>query len=133
MIGRFAGTALMQFIAPARLLMIYGIVAALLCAVAMAASGMTAIVALGLTSFFMSVMFPTIFSLGVAELGERTKLGSSLLVMAIIGGALFPPLTGFIGEQAGSLQIAMVAPLGCFIVMALFGRYMHRWLSERNA
>ena len=107
--------------------------APLLCAVALAASGMTAIGALGLTSFFMSVMFPTIFSLGVAELGERTKLGSSLLVMAIIGGALFPPLTGFIGEQAGSLQIAMVAPLGCFIVVALFGRYMHRWLSERNA
>jgi FHS family L-fucose permease-like MFS transporter len=133
MAGRFAGTALMQFIAPARLLMLYGIIAALLCAVAMTASGMTAIVALGLTSFFMSVMFPTIFSLGVAELGERTKLGSSLLVMAIIGGALFPPLTGFIGEQAGSLQIAMIAPLGCFIVVALFGRYMHRWLSERNA
>lgn len=133
MIGRFAGTALMQFIAPARLLMLYGICAAALCAVAMTASGVTAIVALGLTSFFMSVMFPTIFSLGVAELGERTKLGSSLLVMAIIGGALFPLLTGFIGERAGSLQIAMIAPLACFIVVALFGRYMHRWLSERSA
>lgn len=132
MIGRFAGTALMQCIAPARLLTLYGVFAALLCAVAMASGGMTAIVALGLTSFFMSVMFPTIFSLGVAELGERRKLGSSLLVMAIIGGALFPPLTGLIGERTGSLQTAMIVPLACFLVVALFGRYMRRWLAERN-
>jgi MFS transporter, FHS family, L-fucose permease len=133
MIGRFAGTALMRFVAPPRLLMFYGIAAALLCAVAMATSGMVAIVALGLTSFFMSVMFPTIFALGVAELGSRTKLGSSLLVMAIIGGALFPPLTGLIGERNQSLQIALIVPLFCFVVVALFGRYMARWLAEREA
>ncbi len=133
MVGRFAGTALMRFVAPARLLMLYGICAALLTIVAMGTGGMVAIVALGLTSFFMSVMFPTIFSLGVAELGERTKLGSSLLVMAIIGGALFPPLTGLIAERAGSLQIAMISPMVCFIIVALFGRYMHGWLAERGA
>lgn len=131
MIGRFVGTALMRVVAPAKMLVIYGLAAAALCLVAVLSTGWMAVIALGLTSFFMSVMFPTIFALGVTELGPRTKLGSSLIIMAIIGGALFPPLVGLIADRMHSLQSGMVMPLTSFIVVALFGRYMARWLAER--
>lgn len=131
MIGRFAGTALMRSVAPARMLSIYGLIAAALCAVAIATSGWTAVVALGLTSFFMSVMFPTIFALGVQDLGPRTKLGSSLIIMAIIGGALFPPLVGWIADKTGSIQVGLVVPLASFLVVAAFGAAMQRLFAAR--
>lgn len=121
MAGRFAGTALMRYIEPGRMLVIFGLIAAALCGLAMVTSGWTAVVALGLTSFFMSIMFPTIFALGIAGLGAQTKLGSSLIIMAIIGGAVFPPIVGMIADQSGSLQIGMAAPLISFLVVALFG------------
>lgn len=121
MAGRFAGTALMRFVAPGRMLVLFGVLAAALCAAAMLASGWTALVALGLTSFFMSIMFPTIFALGIAGLGPQTKLGSSLIIMAIIGGAVFPPLVGLIADQTGSLQPGMSVPLVSFVVVAVFG------------
>ncbi|WP_414902377.1 L-fucose:H+ symporter permease [Sphingomonas flavalba] len=126
MIGRFAGTALMRLIAPARMLAIYGAVAAALCAVSIGAEGWSALIALGVTSFFMSIMFPTIFALGVADLGSKTKLGSSLIIMAIIGGALFPPLAGLIADRADSIQAGMVVPLTSFLVVMLFGLRMSR-------
>ncbi|SFF73023.1 MFS transporter, FHS family, L-fucose permease [Novosphingobium sp. CF614] len=121
MAGRFTGTALMRFVEPARLLVIFGLIAALLCGVAMAATGWAAVIALGLTSFFMSIMFPTIFALGIAGLGAKTKLGSSLIIMAIIGGAVFPPLVGLIADKAHSLQLGMAVPLASFVVVAAFG------------
>jgi len=124
MLGRFAGTGLMAFVPPARMLTIYGLIAALLCGVAIVAKGFVAIIALGMTSLFMSIMFPTIFTLGLAGLGQRTKLAASLLVMAIIGGAMFPPLTGLIAQQSGSIQLAMIVPLGCFLVVAEFGTFV---------
>lgn len=121
MAGRFAGTALMRYVEPGRMLVVFGLIAAALCGLAMVTSGWTAVIALGLTSFFMSIMFPTIFALGIAELGAQTKLGSSLIIMAIIGGAVFPPIVGMIADQTGSLQIGMAAPLVSFLVVALFG------------
>lgn len=121
MIGRFVGTALMRVVKPERMLIVYGLTAASLCAVAIAASGWIAVIALGLTSFFMSVMFPTIFALGVEDLGSKTKLGSSLIVMAIIGGALFPPLVGLISDKAGTVQAGVAVPLVSFLVVAGFG------------
>lgn len=130
MIGRFAGTALMRLVAPGRMLMGCGLIAALLCVVAIVAGGWTAVIALGLTSFFMSVMFPTIFALGIAELGPKTKLGSSLIIMAIIGGALFPPLMGLIADKAGSIQASMAVPLLSFVLVAVFGRYMMTWAAR---
>lgn len=128
MLGRFVGTALMSMLAPARLLGLYGVAAALLCALAMVGHGIVAVIALGLISFFMSIMFPTIFSLGVAGLGARAKMGSSLLVMAIIGGAVFPPLTGFVSQQTGSIQHAMIVPMGCSVAVALLAR----WIARHN-
>lgn len=126
MVGRFIGTAMMRVVPPARMLAIHGVAAAALCAVAIGATGWTAVIALGLTSFFMSIMFPTIFALGVAGLGVRTKLGSSLIIMAIIGGALFPPLVGLIADRSGSIQFGMIVPLSSFLVVTAFGLFMAR-------
>ncbi|MGA8205989.1 MAG: L-fucose:H+ symporter permease, partial [Woeseiaceae bacterium] len=126
MIGRFTGTALMRFVAPNRLLAAYATVNAVLCVIAIAASGWTAVVALGLTSFFMSVMFPTIFALGIDGLREQAKLGSSLIIMTIVGGALVPPMMGTIADRAGTLQPALAVPLVCFAVVCVFGVYGYR-------
>jgi FHS family L-fucose permease-like MFS transporter len=69
----------------------------------------------------MSIMFPTIFALGIKDLGEETKYASSLLVMSIIGGALAPLLMGFISDKTGSMQTAYIVPLCCFLVVLYFG------------
>jgi FHS family L-fucose permease-like MFS transporter len=73
-----------------------------------------------LTSFFMSLMFPTIFALGLKELGPNTKLGGSLLVMAIVGGAVLTPIMGLISEKTHSLAIAYSVPLLAYMVIALY-------------
>ena len=122
MIGRFTGVALMGRIAPQRLLALYAVLNVLLCIVAAGAAGMAAVIALGATSFFMSIMFPTIFALGIKDIGEHAKIGSSLIVMAIIGGALFPPLMGLIADLTASIQYAMLVPAVCFAVVFFFGR-----------
>ena len=126
MAGRFIGTALMRYVPPHRLLALYGLINAGLCAAAIALSGWPAVIALGLTSFFMSVMFPTIFALGIRDLGAHTKLGSSLIIMAIIGGAVIPPMMGYAADVTGAIQAAMGLPLVCFLVVLLFGVWGHR-------
>jgi len=100
---------------------------ALIC-VAVLASGYTAVIALLGVQLFMSVMFPTIFSLSIDGLGRDTKLGSSLLVMSIVGGAIVPPIMGAISDHYG-LQLAYMAPLVCFLVVLLFARAMRNPLS----
>jgi FHS family L-fucose permease-like MFS transporter len=82
---------------------------------------MTAVTALMLVPFFMSIMFPTIFDLGIKHTGEMAKLGSSLLVMSIVGGAIIPLVMGRISDAFHSIQLAYYAPLGCFVVVALYG------------
>lgn len=121
MVGRFAGTFMMRFIRPARLLTIYALASAALLAVAVNTTGMVAVSALMLVPFFMSIMFPTIFDLGIKHTGELAKLGSSLLVMSIVGGAIVPLVMGRISDAVGSIQPAYYAPLGCFVVVALYG------------
>ncbi len=121
MVGRFAGTLTMRFIRPARLLTIYALISAALLAVAVNATGMTAVTALMLVPFFMSIMFPTIFDLGIKHTGEMAKLGSSLLVMSIVGGAIIPLIMGRMSDAFHSIQLAYYAPLVCFVVVALYG------------
>jgi FHS family L-fucose permease-like MFS transporter len=70
--------------------------------------------ALFMTSFFMSLMFPTIFALGIKELGPNTKLGGSMMVMAIIGGAVFPPVEGLVFQATRSMAMAMAVLLFCY-------------------
>jgi FHS family L-fucose permease-like MFS transporter len=121
MAGRFIGTAIMQRIPATRLLMIFAIANIVLVAIAMLASGWIAVGALAATSFFMSIMFPTIFALGVKDLGHKATLGAPLIIMAIIGGAVFPPLMGLIAQATGTIQPAMLLPLACFAVVAVYG------------
>ena len=121
MVGRFAGTLAMRFIRPARLLTLYALVTVALLGIAVNTTGMTAVTALMLVPFFMSIMFPTIFDLGIKHTGEMAKLGSSLLVMSIVGGAIVPLVMGRISDAFHSIQLAYYAPLGCFLVVALYG------------
>jgi FHS family L-fucose permease-like MFS transporter len=70
--------------------------------------------------FFMSIMFPTIFALGIKGLGNQTKIGSSFMVMSIVGGAIVPLALGYISRNA-NIQVAYVVPLICFFVILYFG------------
>jgi FHS family L-fucose permease-like MFS transporter len=121
MVGRFVGTFLMKYIKPARLLLIYSLINVLLCAISIVADGHTAVYALLAVPFFMSIMFPTIFALGIKGLGEESKIASSFLVMSIVGGAVFPVFMGMISDASGSIQLAYIVPLICFLVTLYFG------------
>ena len=121
MLGRFAGTFFMRFIKPAKLLRLYAVINILLLTVALTATGSIAVYALLAVPFFMSIMFPTIFALGIKDLGEESKIASSFLVMSIVGGAIFPPIMGQISDKTGSIQMAYIVPLLCFFVIFYFG------------
>ena len=121
MAGRFLGTYFMRFIKPARLLTIYAVINIGLVSIALLTHGRIAVYTLMLTPFFMSIMFPTIFALGIKDLGEETKLASSFLVMAIIGGAFTPVMMGIISDRTGSMQTAYIMPLICFFFILYFG------------
>ena len=110
MLGRFVGTALMNVIEPRRLLGAYALINVALVLVAISASGLVAVLALGATSFFMSIMFPTIYALGLARLGDQAEIGSSLIIMTIISGAIIPPLMGYLAD-AVDVQSAYILPL----------------------
>jgi MFS transporter, FHS family, L-fucose permease len=121
LIGRFLGTFLMKFVQPQTLLALYAIINVLLCLVVMKASGMITVYAVIGVCFFMSIMFPTIFSLGIKNLGGDTEYGSSLLIMSIVGGAIFPRFFGYISDKTGNIQYGFIVPLLCFAVIAFFG------------
>jgi FHS family L-fucose permease-like MFS transporter len=121
MLGRFVGTAFTRIIDAAKLLSIYAVIAILLCFAAIHLEGNLVVFTLGALGFFLSIMFPTIFSLGIKGLGEHTKAGSSLIVMSIIGGAIFPVIMGGIIDSTGdNIQMGYYVPLVCFIVVLLF-------------
>jgi len=121
MAGRFIGTFLMKYIKPQTLLLIYALINILLLTIALNTKGNVSVYAIVAVPFFMSIMFPTIFALGIKELGEETKMASSLLVMSIVGGAMAPILMGAISDITGSMQKAYIIPLLCFVVVAWFG------------
>jgi FHS family L-fucose permease-like MFS transporter len=123
MLGRFAGTALMRSLAPARLLAGFAIAALALAAVAVVLPGRTGVAALVAVSFFMSIMFPTIFALGLRGLeDEARKSAAPFLVMAIVGGATLTLVMGGISDAAG-LPLAMSVPALCFAVILGFATY----------
>jgi FHS family L-fucose permease-like MFS transporter len=121
MVGRFTGTFFMRYIKPAKLLSLYALINILLLTIGVTAKGNMAVYAVMASPFFMSIMFPTIFALGIKELGEETKLASSFLVMSIIGGGLAPIAMGFISDKTGSMQTAYVVPLFCFLFVLYYG------------
>ncbi|MBD2703208.1 L-fucose:H+ symporter permease [Spirosoma sp. BT702] len=119
MVGRFFGTFLMRYITPPHLLALYSVINVGLLAIAIMASGMVSVFALIGVEFFMSIMFPTIFALSIRGLGAKTKLGSSLVIMAIMGGAFFPVLMGRISDMS-TMQMAYIVPAICFLPVLYF-------------
>src|SRR5271154_742544 len=120
-VGRFVSTPLMKYVSPSLMLGVYGVVNVLLMAVTVTQPGIVGAWGVVASGFFLSIMFPTIFALGLKGLGPNTKLAGSLLVMAIVGGALFPLVLGFIAKTTGSLALGYVVPLIGFAVVALYG------------
>jgi len=125
-VGRFVATYLMKFFRPNRLMGVYGIVNIALVAVGVLFPGWVGVGAMFLTSFFMSLMFPTIYALGIKGLGANTKLGGSFIVMAIVGGAAAPPVMGLLYELWHSMAIAMIVPLICYVVVTHYAYYGSR-------
>jgi MFS transporter, FHS family, L-fucose permease len=128
--GRACGSAVISQLKPHRVLAAYAVINVVLCAVMMG-GGTPGLIALFGTFFFMSVMFPTIFALGIRGLGDYTKLGSSLIVMSIVGGAIAPPFMGHIAD-AHSMRVGMAVPLVCFVFIAVYGMLWQK-LEARDA
>jgi len=126
MLGRFVGTFLMGRFASEKLLSTYALINIVLSAVAIFGSGIVVVYALIAIAFFMSIMFPTIFSLGIKDVGADTKMASSLIVMSIVGGAFLPPVLGIISDATGSIQNGYIVPLLCFVVVFLFATKGHK-------
>lgn len=115
-VGRFAGTALMRIIESHRLLAIFAGINIVLCLLIVTLSGKPPVYALVATFFFNSIMFPTIFALGVRDLGAHTKKASSFIIMSIVGGAIVPYIMGSFSSTA----TAYTVPLVCFVVVLAF-------------
>jgi FHS family L-fucose permease-like MFS transporter len=118
--GRFASTFLMKFVRPRLLMGAFSLANVALVAVAIMHPGWVGVWSLVFTSFFMSLMFPAIFALGLKGLGPNTKLASSMIVMAIIGGAVFTPAMGLVFEATKSMAVSMTIPLTCYIFTAYY-------------
>jgi FHS family L-fucose permease-like MFS transporter len=113
MIGRMSGSFMMGYFQPKKLLAIYALMCCLLLPVVSAGAGWISLIALYGVFFFMSVMFPTIFAMGIKDLGPKTKKASSFLVMAIVGGAVFPPVMGLIADKY-NMSVGFFAPIPFF-------------------
>ncbi|AJK46498.1 L-fucose:H+ symporter permease [Burkholderia plantarii] len=127
MAGRFVSTALMGRIPPAALLSVYALANVALSVVVLAGIPVVSVLALIAVFFFMSIMFPTIFALGVKDLGPQTKRGASYQVMSIVGGAIMPYAMGRVADGSG-VSMAYALPLVCFAIVAWYG-----WRGSRVA
>jgi MFS transporter, FHS family, L-fucose permease len=132
-VGRFAAAALMKFFAPNKLMGSYAVANIVLVTVGILAPGWVGLWSIMLTSFFMSMMFPTIFALGLRGLGANTKIGGSLIVMAIVGGALLPLAMGRIIDVSKSAAWGYLVPLAGYICVALYGFLWARQVPQTNA
>lgn len=117
--GRFIGTFLMRIIAPNKLLAIFSMGNILMCIIVAQSLGTVSFIALLMINFFFSIMFPTIFSLGLKNLGARTQQAASFLSMGVVGGAFFPFIMGAVADKYG-IASAYYAPVICYIVIFLF-------------
>jgi FHS family L-fucose permease-like MFS transporter len=125
-VGRFASAYLMRTIAPNKLMGAYSLANVALVSMGVLFPGWFGLWCIFLTSFFMSLMFPTIFALGLKGLGPNTKIGGSLLVMAIVGGAVLTPIMGLISESVHSIAWAYLVPLASFIFIAVYSFFGSR-------
>jgi FHS family L-fucose permease-like MFS transporter len=125
MIGRMSGSFLMKRFEPTKLLALYALMCCLLLPVVSMGAGWISLIALYGVFFFMSVMFPTIFALGIKDLGPKTKKASSFIVMSIFGGALFPPIMGLIADKF-NMSVGFFAPIPLFAFILYYGLKGHK-------
>ncbi|HLN20949.1 MAG TPA: sugar MFS transporter [Bacteroidales bacterium] len=119
MAGRMSGSYMMRYVKPATLLAVYSVICAGLLPVVSMGAGWISLIAIYGVFFFMSVMFPTIFAMGIKDLGPKTKKASSFLVMSIFGGALFPPLMGYIADKY-TMAVGFYAPIPLFLFVLYY-------------
>jgi MFS transporter, FHS family, L-fucose permease len=123
LLGRFVGSALLRLVSPGKLLATVATGAVLLILVSANTTGMFSGYSLLAIGLMNSIMFPTIFSLACEGLGKRAADGSGVICMAIVGGAVIPPLTGYLADLSGSLAFALLLPALCYVIIAVFGVY----------
>ena len=120
LIGRFTGAAILRRFKAHRVLALYGVANVLACGLVVLRLGWPSVVCVFLSYFFMSIMFPTIFALGIHGLGTRAKKASAFIVMAIMGGAILPKVMGAVGDRY-DMSRAFLVPLCCFALVAFYG------------
>ncbi len=125
-IMRFVFTGLMKFFKPGTLLAASSLLAIICTLIVIFGSGYAAVYSLVAISGFMSLMFPTIYELSVRGLGEDTKIGGSGLIMAILGGAVLTAIQGQVSDLTGSIHLAYLVPMACFVVIILYGGIVGR-------
>ena len=125
MLGRISGSALMKYIKPTSILATYSLGICILLPVVSAEFGWTSLIALYLVFFFMSIMFPTIFALSIKSLGKNTKQGASFLVMAVAGGAVFPPIMGAVADTYG-MAVGFLTPIPLFLFIRYYAVRGHK-------
>lgn len=123
-LGRIVGTWLMSYIAPNKLLALFSCGSILMCLMVAQGMGWVSYTALLMINFFFSIMFPTIFSLGIKNLGKRTQQGSSFIAMGVVGGAIFPTIMGEVANK--SVAHAYYLPIVCYAVIFLYGIKFYR-------
>ncbi|WP_270087182.1 L-fucose:H+ symporter permease [Sphingobacterium sp. SYP-B4668] len=132
MVGRFIGTFFMKYMSANRLLIIYSIASCILCLVVVFGTGIVTLYALVAITFFMSIMFPTIFALGIKGVGADTKSASSLIIMSIVGGAVVPPLASQITDMTDNMQTSYLIALLCFVIVLLFAWNNRSKVNKNN-
>ena len=131
MIGRMTGSYFMSFVKPAKLLAVYAAGCSLLLLVVSGRFGWYSVAVVYLVFFFMSIMFSTIFALGIKNLGSETKKASSFIVMSMVGGAVFPPFMGWIADNS-SMSVGFLAPIPLFAFIVFYAVQGHNIAANIN-
>jgi len=121
MVGRFAGTVVMKWVKASKLLAGLGVFGILLMLLAMVSTGQVAVWSLILCGLANSIMYPTIFALGIAELGPLTSKGSGVITIGNFGGAVIPPLFGYMAVTLGGYRMAFILPIICYLFISYYG------------
>jgi FHS family L-fucose permease-like MFS transporter len=132
-VGRFGSSHWMKKVSASTLMGIFAVANVLLVTAGILAPGWVGVWAIFLTSFFMSIMFPTIFALGISGLGAHTKPGASLLVMSIIGGAVFTPVIGLVFQKTHSMALSMSVVLACYLCVAYYAFWGSKIVPQHTA
>jgi hypothetical protein len=131
LIGRFTGAGLLRKVSAHKLVGLYGLLNVIICCLVVFKFGWFSVVCVFLSYFFMSIMFPTIFALGIFGLGARAKKASAFIVMAIMGGALLPKLMGHVGDLY-DMSRAFLVPMGCFAFVSFYGYFWPKFSKAES-